>query len=237
VRVEYNTPNANDWGYTLQITGYQIFEEHSVIKTAGHDDSTTTDKWFISEETLLNDSFRLAVKIYESGFRPDFIVGIWRGGSTVGIYVQECLQYLGVITDHIAIRTSYRGMDSYLKNVDSPEAIRVHGLQYLYENLNQDSALLIVDDVFATGHNVAAVIQRLQAKARRNMPRDVRLAMPFYKPGRNQIDREPDYYLHETEQWLVLPYELTGLTAAEIAAHKPWVGPILAECNPHASPS
>jgi hypoxanthine phosphoribosyltransferase len=214
------------------LTGYQIFKERSVINTAGHDDSNTIDKWFISEETLLNDSFRLAVKIYESGFRPDFIVGIWRGGSTVGIYVQECLQYLGVITDHIAIRTSYRGMNSYLQNVGSPEAIRVHGLQYLYETLDQDSSLLIVDDVFATGHNVAAVIQRLQTKARRNMPADVRLAMPFYKPSRNQIDRVPDYYLHETEQWLVLPYELTGLSAAEIATHKPWVAPILAECNP-----
>jgi hypoxanthine phosphoribosyltransferase len=214
------------------LTGYQIFKERSVINTAGHDDSNATDKWFISEETLLNDSFRLAVKIYESGFRPDFIVGIWRGGSTVGIYVQECLQYLGVMTDHIAIRTSYRGMNSYLQNVGSPEAIRVHGLQYLYETLDQDSALLIVDDVFATGHNVAAVIQRLQTKARRNMPADVRLAMPFYKPSRNQIDRVPDYYLHETEQWLVLPYELTDLSAAEIAAHKPWVEPILAECNP-----
>jgi len=233
--VARSTPNANDWGYTSQTTGYQIFQEHSVISTAGHDDSNITGKWFVSEESLLNDSFRLAVKIYESGFRPDFIVGIWRGGSTVGIYVQECLQYLGVMTDHIAIRTSYRGMDSYLKNVNSPEAIRVHGLQYLYENLNQASSLLIVDDVFATGHNVAAVIQRLQTKARRNMPGDVRLAMPFYKPSRNQIGQVPDYYLHETEQWLVLPYELTGLSRAEIAAHKSWVEPILAECNPRES--
>ena len=36
----------------------------------------------------------------------DFIVGLWRGGSPVGIGVQDCLEYLGVETDHIAIRTS-----------------------------------------------------------------------------------------------------------------------------------
>ena len=59
-------------------------------------------KQFIEEQALLEDAFRLAVNIFDSGFRPDFIVGIWRGGSTVGIYVQECLQYLGVKTDHIA---------------------------------------------------------------------------------------------------------------------------------------
>jgi hypoxanthine phosphoribosyltransferase len=188
-----------------------------------------SDKLFIQEEALINDSFRLAVQIYESGFRPDFIVGVWRGGSTVGIYVQECLQYLGVRTDHIAIRTSYRGMDDYLQRVDNPQGIRVHGLQYLFENLKYSDKLLIVDDVFSSGHNIEAVINRLQAKTRLNMPEDTRIAVPFYKPTRNQTGRVPDFYLHETEQWLVLPYELTGLTDAEIQEQKPWMIPILAE--------
>ena len=46
-------------------------------------------KQFIEEEQLLEEAFKLAVTIYDSGFRPDFIVGIWRGGSTVGIYVRS----------------------------------------------------------------------------------------------------------------------------------------------------
>lgn len=187
-------------------------------------------KRFISEQDLLEDAYRLAVAIYRSGFRPDFIVGIWRGGSTVGIYVQECLQYLGVETDHIAIRTSYRGMQRYLEDREHPESIRVHGIQYLLETMNRDDALLIVDDVFATGQNVEALIRRLATKAKRNMPADVRLAMPFYKPRDNRTGRVPDFYLHETEDWLVLPYEITGLTRAEIAAHKPWLIPILDSC-------
>ena len=191
----------------------------------------TIEKQYIDEETLLNDSYRLAVKIYESGFRPDFIVGVWRGGSTVGIYVQECLQYLGVETDHIAIRTSYRGMDDYLARLETGAEIRVHGLQYLIENINRDDSLLIVDDVYSTGRNVEAVINRLQAKTKRNMPEDLRLAMPFYKPARNQTERTPNYYLHETDKWLVLPYELTGLSEREIADNKPWILPILAQCQ------
>ncbi|MEH6590486.1 MAG: phosphoribosyltransferase family protein [Halioglobus sp.] len=189
------------------------------------------EKQYIEEEALLADSYRLAVKVYESGFRPDFIVGIWRGGSTVGIYVQECLQYLGVETDHIAIRTSYRGMDDYHARLESDDEIRVHGLQYLLENMNHDDSLLIVDDVYSTGRNVEAVINRLQAKTKRNMPADVRLAMPFYKPGHNKTERVPDYFLHETDNWLVLPYELTGLSEAEIQANKPWVLPILEQCR------
>ncbi|MFK8048087.1 MAG: phosphoribosyltransferase [Halioglobus sp.] len=185
------------------------------------------EKQYIEEESLLQDSYRLAVKIYESGFRPDFIVGVWRGGSTVGIYVQECLQYLGVKTDHIAIRTSYRGMDDYLARLDRDDEIRVHGLQYLIENLNQQDSLLIVDDVFSTGRNVEAVINRLASKTKRNMPGDLRLAVPFYKPARNVTGRVPDYYLHETDNWLVLPYELTGLSEQEISQNKPWMLPIL----------
>jgi hypoxanthine phosphoribosyltransferase len=185
------------------------------------------DKLYIEEESLLNDSYRLAVKIYESGFRPNFIVGIWRGGSTVGIYVQECLQYLGAESDHIAIRTSYRGMHDYLQRYNTPEDIRVHGLQYLLENMNHDDSLLIVDDVFSTGRNVEAVIKRLQAKSKRNMPHDLRIATPFYKPAQNRTGRIPDYYLHETDCWLVLPYELTGLSEQEIRNNKRWMIPIL----------
>ena len=41
------------------------------------------DKIYISADELLIDSFKLAKKIYESGFQPQFIVGVWRGGAPV----------------------------------------------------------------------------------------------------------------------------------------------------------
>lgn len=186
-------------------------------------------KQFIEEQALLEDAFRLAVNIFDSGFRPDFIVGIWRGGSTVGIYVQECLQYLGVKTDHIAIRTSYRGQPSYGDLIENPESIRVHGLQYLFENLNREDKLLIVDDVFSSGYNVEAVINRLTRKCKRNMPKEVRVAVPYFKPVKNLSGRKPDYFLHTTEDWLVLPYELQGLSTEEIADYKPDVAPLIRE--------
>ena len=187
---------------------------------------------YIDEESLLNDSFRLAVNIYESGFKPDFIVAIWRGGATVGIYVQECLQALGLQTDHIAIRTSYQGMENYQATMSNPQTIRVHGLQYLYENLNYEHSLLIVDDVFSSGYNIEAVINRLQTKSKRNMPRDYRIATPFYKPSFNKTKRKPDYFLHEINDWLVLPYELTGLSKDELEKNKSWTLPILDAISP-----
>ena len=187
------------------------------------------EKQFIREEDLLLDAYRLGVKIFESGFRPTFIIGVWRGGSSIGIAVQECLQYLGVETDHISVRTSYRGMTSYKAMLDNAGAIRVHGTRYLLENLNAHDDLLIVDDVYSSGFNVQAVIDRLAYRTRRNMPENVRVAVPWYRPAQNRTDREPDYYLHETNDWLVLPWELNGLTREEIYRVKSFLKPIFEE--------
>ena len=180
------------------------------------------NKRFLSEQEIMEDSFRLGVNIYNSGFRPTFIIGLWRGGSTIGIYVQECLQTLGLPTDHIALRTSYEGATTYAGMIENPlQRIRVHGTQYLLETLNLDDNLLIVDDVYSSGLNVQAVIERLEARLKRNMPADVRVAALYFKPDNLQTERRPDYHLYECDEWLVLPYELDGLSEVELIKHKP----------------
>lgn len=181
------------------------------------------DKIFISAEELLLDSYRLSMQIFESDFRPNFIVGLWRGGSPVGIAVQDCLDYLGIETDHISIRTSYRGLNSYQEMIDSAHDIRIHGSQYLIEKMNADDNLLIIDDVFSSGSSIHAVIEHLQNKMRQNMPKHVKVATTWYKPSLNKTAHAPDFYVNETDQWLVLPYELNGLSDEEIAKNKPYV--------------
>ena len=69
--------------------------------------------------------------------------------------------------------------------------------------------------------NVKAVIDRLNTRLKRNMPADVRIATPYYKPANRKTTRIPDYYLYRCDEWLVLPYELDGLTEAELVEHKP----------------
>ena len=111
------------------------------------------EKQFIQAQELLEDSFRLGRKVLESGFKPDFIVGIWRGGTPVGIAVQELLEHFGVASDHIAIRTSsYEGIEKRGKR------IQVHGLNYIVRNANAAQCLLIVDDVYDTGLSIKAII-------------------------------------------------------------------------------
>lgn len=181
-----------------------------------------TDKLYLDEQTLLEDSFRLAADVYRSGFRPSFIVAVWRGGAPIGVAVQELLAWRGVRADHIAIRTaSYHDIDRQASTV------RVYSLSYLVKKISAEDRLLIVDDVFDTGRSVVAVIDELERLVRRNMPHDVRIAVPYYKPARRQVEREPDYWLHETDAWIKFPHSLEGLTDQEVREHRPRLARIL----------
>ena len=180
------------------------------------------DKVYLTADRLLEDSFALANQVLDSGFRPTHIVGIWRGGAPVGIAVQELLDYHGHHCDHIAIRTSsYKGID------DQDPHVRVFALGYLIDTLNPDDRLLIIDDVFDSGRSIRAFIAELKARCRHNMPRDIRIATVWFKPRRNVTDLRPDFFVHQTEEWLVFPHEICGLTEDEIRAHKPGAAQIL----------
>ena len=179
-------------------------------------------KNYISSQSLLEDSFRLASKVFNDGFRPDFIIGIWRGGAPIGIAVQEFFEYKNTPTDHIAVRTSsYYGINQQSKE------IKVHGLHYLIENANAGDSLLIVDDVFDSGRSVEALIKQIEVLMRLNTPKEIRIATPWYKPANNKTDIVPDYFVNESDEWLVFPHELAGLTKEEIIDGKSELSNIL----------
>lgn len=181
------------------------------------------DKHYISAQSLLDDSFRLGSLVYESGFRPSFILALWRGAAPIGIAVQEYLAYRGIQSDHISFRTSsYSGIDKQSREIS------IYGMNYVIKNISFDDRLLLIDDVYDTGKTIQAVIQHIKDKARRNTPNDIRVAVPYYKPSRNETSRVPDYYLHETEQWLKFPHSLEGLSEEEVAEHRPELFNILA---------
>jgi len=63
----------------------------------------------------------------------------------------------------------------------------------------------------------------LTAKMRRNLPKDIRIATPWFKPKNNTTELMPDYYIHDTDQWLVFPHELDGLSREEIFENRPGI--------------
>jgi len=179
------------------------------------------EKHFIRSENLIQDSFKLAWRVYEDGYRPNYIIGVWRGGTPIGIAVQEFFSVLGVPSDHIAIRTShYQGIDERGSDVE------VYGLNYIIKQVESEDSLLIVDDVHDTGISIEKIVTDLKAACKKNTP-EIRVATPYFKPSKNRTSRKPDYYLHETDKWLVFPHELEGLSLSEIKANKPEVSDLI----------
>mgnify|MGYP000536404384 CR=1 FL=1 len=154
------------------------------------------NKIYITADELLSSSLKLGQMVVKDGFRPDFIVGVWRGGTPVGSAVQELLDFCHIKTDHFAIRTSsYRGI------AKQEAKVSVYGLHYLIDNMNYDDSLLIVDDVFDSGRSVQAIIGELDIHMRNTTPTDIRGGTVYYNPTQNLPDRTPNYYSHQREDW------------------------------------
>ncbi len=185
-------------------------------------------KIYVTAEALFEDSCKLAASVLKSGFRPNWLVALWRGGTPVGITIQELLAYYGVETDHIAIRTSfYKGIDERRGN------IRIHEIGYLIDNVNKEDSLLIVDDIFDTGLTIEALIAEIRRKARRNAPAQIRVAATWFKPGKNLTDRVPDYYVNANDDWIVFPHELLGLSLDEVRQNKPYIAKVMEDLEKH----
>lgn len=179
------------------------------------------EKRYIESGQLLEDSYRLALAVVDSGFQPDLLLGVWRGGAPVAIAMQELMAYLGEGCDHGVVKTAhYTGLD------ERDTRVQVWGLSVYEEQINSSRALLLVDDVFDTGLSIEQLISDIATLCQDQSP-EVRVATPWYKPSRNRTARVPDYYLHQTEDWLVFPHELCGLSTEELLLKKPANGPLI----------
>ena len=184
------------------------------------------DKLFIQPAELLEDSFKLAWQVYESGYRPNYIIGVWRGGSPIGIAVQEFLNILKVPSDHIAIRTShYKGIGQ------THDSIQVFGLNYIIKKVEAEDSVLIVDDVHDTGLSIQQIISDLKTACKKNTP-EIKVATTFFKPSNNKTDSKPDFYINETDKWLIFPHELEGLSFEEISLNKPAIKDFIKKLKP-----
>jgi len=181
-------------------------------------------KHYISAEDLLQDSFLLAKKVFDFGYRPDHIIGIWRGGSPIAIAIHEYFDYLGVESQHHPVKiSSYTDIDQQKKQ------IRIKGLSDLLDTIKFGEKILIVDDVLDTGRSIAALLRELANKNIDLQPQGCKIACPWYKPTRNLTSIQPDFYLRTTHDWLVFPHELKGLSAKEISLNKTSISKIITQ--------
>jgi hypoxanthine phosphoribosyltransferase len=186
--------------------------------TASSSSSASDAKRFIPPTLLHTLSEELAFKVAEAKYRPTFLIAIWRGGCYAGAIVQEILEHVyDDVIDHVAIRTVSRDPASGRALPD----IIVRATGHLQAALTADDRLLIVDDVFDSGRSIKAVMDHLANTLKERMPREVKVATLFYKPKRNKTDRVPDFYVEETDAWLVFSHELAELSPEEVAEFRP----------------
>jgi hypoxanthine phosphoribosyltransferase len=161
----------------------------------------------VDPNEFLVDSFRLGQKVYLSGFRPKHAISIWRGGTPVGLGVDAFFRSRGLLINHTTIAT-----DSYV-GIGEQGAVTVKNLEHLVEVICPEDGLLIVDDVYESGHTIRRVVELLRQMARANAPQEIVVASVHVKPGRVAYDGLPLVALKEIDAdvWIDYPHELADL--------------------------
>lgn len=122
----------------------------------------------------------------EREFVPELIVGIARGGLIPAVRLSHLLGDKLLRMIHIKF---YKGVDL---RQEKPELLADVG--------KLPKKVLIVDDVADTGETLEFVREHVRRKG----AKEVRVATIAYKP-RSKL--KPDYYVFETDKWIVFPWE------------------------------
>ncbi|MEG1933785.1 MAG: phosphoribosyltransferase family protein [Kiritimatiellia bacterium] len=172
-------------------------------------------KLFLSANGFQLDCARLARKVFDDTWQPQLILALWRGGAQPGVIMSEVFSFLGRPVAHSVVKcSSYNGI------MDRTARVTFECAEAILEAIEPNQRVLVVDDVFDSGKTAEAVRQRL-------IKADLRTAMVYWKPIASQVDFAPDYYLHQTDAWIVFPHELAGLSTAELSEKDPELSAIL----------
>ena len=131
---------------------------------------------------------RQAEKIRCSGFKPDVIIGVTRGGWVPARFLADLLEIRELATV---------GVDFYMGVAETTSE------PVLKQNVSADVAgkkVLLVDDVADTGKSLLLVKEHLQQQG----VAEIRIATVYRKPLSVVT---PDFYEKETRLWVVFPWD------------------------------
>jgi len=127
-------------------------------------------------------------KIIKSGFKPDVIVAIIRGGLVPARLLSDYLDVNDILTLEIKLYEGIgiRGRRPYLRQ---PLTGDIHGKK-----------ILLVDDISDTG----LTLELAKEVVSFYLPGEVRTASLYIKPWTSIVT---DYYAEVTDKWVVFPWE------------------------------
>ncbi len=171
---------------------------------------------YISANDFQYDCTRLAKKVYDDPtWQPDLILALWRGGAFPGTVISEVFAFLGRAIPHTIIKCA-----SYTTIATRENGVSFEGADAVLESITPGTRVLVVDDVFDTGKTAEAIRNRLSHI-------DHRIATVYWKPNASLVPFAPDYYLRQTDDWIIFPHELEGLTPDALRAKDPTLAEIL----------
>jgi hypoxanthine phosphoribosyltransferase len=136
-------------------------------------------------------SREVARKIIESSYRPDFVVGLARGGWCLS---RVLCDFLGV-RDLVSLKVEHWGVTAH------PDGKA--RLKYPFEIDLKGRRVLVVDDITDTGESMRIATEYVKALN----PAEVRTAALRHITGSKFI---PDYYGDEiTWRWVIFPWNYT----------------------------
>jgi hypoxanthine phosphoribosyltransferase len=130
----------------------------------------------------------IALMIKSSGFRPDFIVGVSRGGWAPGRILSDLLENAHTVNIKIEF---YVGIGK-----TSREPVVTQPLSESITNRN----VLVVDDVSDSGKSLKVAMEHMLEKGAAK----VKTATVYFKP--HSIFK-PDYFAVSTSDWIIFPWE------------------------------
>lgn len=188
-----NEKGEPEAGYLVFVDGvdYRLKEpgpaEKIVILPVNHGGGSPGKFLYVTWEEIEEASAELARKIVESGFKPDIIVGILRGGIIPARLLADELgvEEMGVMEVKLYKGVGVRREKPYLK-------------QPLIADIFERN-VLIVDDVSDTGLTLQLALNAISLYD----PKSVRSATLFIKPWTRLV---PNYYFKTTDKWVVFPW-------------------------------
>ena len=175
-------------------------------------------KTYLSANDYLHDQWCLAAKVRKSGWKPDFLVGLWRGGAPVAISMHEFFKTTGWEVKHIPLKcASYSGIGQNAGKVVFTLGDAIFGM------FRKGDKVLFVDDVFDTGKTAQAVMEHMNG-----IGADAKIACVYWKPAKNITDLKPDFIAKDIgNDWIVFPHEIEGLTPEEIREKDPQLAALM----------
>ena len=137
---------------------------------------------------IVKKIYILCDKIKESGFQPDVLVSILRGGAPVTALLSDCLGVTNIASIRIMLYKGIAKPDEEAQ-ILQPLAIDVRGKK-----------VLIVDDVADTGKTLIVAKNHVADKG----ASEIKIATIHMKPWSKIV---PDYYVEVTDRWIVYPWE------------------------------